>query len=126
MQTEKRSQPRPLSAVLKKEFDPDYCRGNATFTNGTSETITLQPGVLLTGTDRSAVFDTAAVATVTGICITAIQIRVGESHPIGYLDAGPGILVRDGLELPADAAQATAIEATLTGKGWNIEDGVPS
>lgn len=124
MQTTKFNTIRQLGAMLKDEYNPDYCRTNANFTNGGTTEVQIQPGTLFTGGTTPAVFDTATPLAVTGICVTSELVQAGKTVPVTYLSDGPGILNSNEIDFPADAGQRATIETAIKAMGFKLVAGL--
>ncbi len=124
MQTTNHTTIRQLGAVLKNEYNSNYCRTNANFTNGGAAAVQLQPGVLFTGGTTPAVFDTAAVAVVTGVCVTSELVRPGATVAVTYLSVGPGILNSNEIDFPVDAGQRATIETAIRAMSFKLVAGL--
>ena len=114
MRSYKNTSFRELGAMLKYEANIDHCRAAGSISAPADADLIVQPGTLLTGGAAPAVFDTAAPADVTGICVTAIHIPAGQSAPIAWIDRGPITLNSNEMDFPADADQRAAIETTIS------------
>ena len=108
---------RELGALLKYEANIDHCRSAGSISAPADADLVVQPGTLLTGGATPEVFDTAAPADVTGICVTAVYIPAGQSSPIAWIDRGPVTLNSNEMDFPADTDQRAAIEANIADMG---------
>lgn len=123
MQTQSFEQARLLGAVLKYEQNSNYTRGHGTFKNSTDEDILLQPGIILTGGDNPAIFDTAAPADFTGLCITTDRVLAGQSVPVAWIARGAAIINSNEVDFPADADQRLALESAMIDAGFKLVNG---
>lgn len=124
MQTLHHTTLRLLGAVVKYESNPNYTRKSGNFTNGGAETVTLQPGTLLTGGATPAVYDQAAPAAFSGICLTRIAVQPSETVAIAWLANGEAIVNASEVDWPTDGAQRTTLETAITDAGIKLVDGL--
>lgn len=126
MQTTKYTTVRQLGAMLKDEYNPNYCRTNANFTNGGADPVQLQPGTIFSGGTTPTVFDETPVTPLaaTGICVSSVLVQPGATVPITYLSDGPGILNNNEIDLPVDPIKRATVEAAITALGFKLVSGL--
>lgn len=124
MQTQSHSTTRELGAMLKDEYNRNYCRENRQFTNGGAAAVQLQPGTIMTGGETPAVFDTAAPAVFSGLCLTTVLVQPGETVDIATLENGPAIVNENEVDFPADAGQTTTLKTAITAADIKLVSGL--